>query len=102
MNSKRHRHSWIRGWLPKEPTLHTHQAPADPKNSLMVRWMARAIVLGAVASGVLGVFGAQTGLDQGVGGLVWSVFVAAIAPVAVAVAIFLARRKEAQHGRIGI
>jgi hypothetical protein len=100
MNSKRHRHSWIRGWLPKEPTLQVHQAPADPKNSLMVRWMARAIVLGAVASGVLGVFGAQMGLDQGVGGYFWSVFVAAIAPVAVAFAIFLAKQKEAQQRRL--
>ena len=87
----------IRGWLPKEPTLHVHQTREDPKNPLLVRWMARAIVVGMVASGLLGVVGAQTGLDRGVVGYAWSVLVIAIAPVAVAVAAVFANRKEQQR-----
>ena len=63
----------------------------------MVRWMARAIVVGAAASGLLGVFGAQAGLDCGVGGYAWSTLVIAIAPIAVAVAAVFARRKEQQR-----
>ena len=89
----------IRGWLPKEPTLQVHQTRIDPKNSLMVRWMARAIVVGAVASGLLGVFGAQAGLDRGVGGYAWSALVIAIAPVAVAVAAVFGKRKMKEQKR---
>jgi hypothetical protein len=84
----------IRGWLPKEPVLSTYQTLANSENSLMARWMARAIVVGTVASGLLGVFGSQAGLDRGTGGYVWSAFVIAIAPVAVATAAFFAKRKE--------
>lgn len=87
----------IRGWLPKEPTLQVHQTRSDPEDSLMVRWLARAIVIGAVASGLLGVFGAEAGLDRGVGGYAWSMLVIAIAPVAVAVAAIFAKRKEQQR-----
>ncbi|MGD6805877.1 MAG: hypothetical protein ACQCN4_02840 [Candidatus Bathyarchaeia archaeon] len=99
MNVKRNIQQLFRGWVPKEPTLHTHQTSADTQNSLMARWMARAVVVGSVASGLLGVFGAQTGLDHGVSGYAWSAFLIAIAPVSVAVAAVFAKRKEAQQRR---
>ncbi len=94
MNLKKYFQNGIRGWLPKEPILSTRQMSVNSENSLMVRWLTRAIIVGTVASGLLGVFGAQTGLDRGTGGYVWSAFVIAIAPVAVATAAFFAKRKE--------
>ncbi len=56
--------------------------------------MARAIVLGMVASGLLGVLGTQTGLDHGLSGYAWSAFLIAIPPVSVAIAVAFAKRKE--------
>lgn len=90
---KKYFQNGIRGWLPKEPILSTRQMSVK-ENSLMVRWMTRAIVAGTVASGLMSVFGVQAGLDRGTGGYVWSAFVIAIAPVAVAIAAFFAKRKE--------
>jgi nicotinamide mononucleotide (NMN) deamidase PncC len=89
----------LNGWVPKEPTLHAHQASADSQNSLMARWMARAIVLGAVASALLGVLGTQASLTHGVSGFVWFAFMVAVGPIAVAVAAVFAKRKEVQQRR---
>ena len=99
MNVKRSIQQLFHGWIPKEPTLHTRQTSANSQNSLMVRWMARAIVAGAVASALLGVLGTQAGLTHGVGGYVWFAFMVAIGPLAVAVAAVFAKRKEVQQRR---
>jgi hypothetical protein len=93
MNKEKNLNHRFHGWIPKEPILSTSQMSVN-SNSLMVRWMTRAIIAGTVASGLLGVFGAQTGLDRGTEGYVWSAFVIAVAPVAVATAAFFAKRKE--------
>ncbi len=87
------------GWLPKEPTLQVHQTLVDPKNSLMVRWMARAIVVGTLASALLGILGSELGLTRGACGYVWSLFAVAVCPVAVVAAAFFAKRREAQQRR---
>lgn len=42
---------------------------------------------------IAGSFGAQSGLDRGVGGYAWSALVIAIVPVAVAVAAVFGKRK---------
>ncbi len=87
------------GWLPKEPTLQVHQTAVDPKNSLMVRWMARAIVLGTLASALLAILGSELGLTRGAGGYIWSLFAVAVCPIAVTAAAFFAKRREAQQRR---
>jgi hypothetical protein len=99
MNALKSLENYLRGWVPTEPTLHIHQTSTDLQNSLMVRWMARAIVLGAVASALLGVLSTEAGLTHGVGGYVWYAFVVGIGPIAVVVAAVLAKRKEVQQRR---
>jgi hypothetical protein len=96
---KKSQQKFLNGWIPKEPTLHAYQASADSQNSLMARWTARAIVLGAVASALLGVLGMEAGFARGVSGYVWHAFGVGLGPMAVVVAAVLAKRKEVQQRR---
>jgi hypothetical protein len=93
MNSKSRLQSRIRGWLPKEPTLQTQQTSADPKNSPIVRWTARAFIAGAFVDAVLLVVGNLAGLTHGTGTFLWPIAVSGIAFAPVAAVPFLVKRK---------
>ncbi len=99
MNRKRHIDSWFRGWLPKEPTFTTNPNAVDPKNSPLVKALARALVAGNVVSALLGVFGSLAGLDHGAGVYAWPAFTCSISCAAVGVTAVWFKRKTKRQRR---
>ncbi len=89
----------LRGWLPKEPTLSTHQTPVTTKNSPIVRWTARVLVMGCTVSGVLLIAGDLVGLTKGIGAYLWPATVLGTVWASVAVTPFLVKRKEEKQRR---
>ncbi|MCW4025506.1 MAG: hypothetical protein NWF01_10815 [Candidatus Bathyarchaeota archaeon] len=92
MNPKNRLQNHLRGWLPKEPTLQTSQAPINPKNTPMIQWTAKALVIGAVLSATFLVLGETTGLT-GVGRYLWYATVEGTVWGIVAAVPFLVKRK---------
>ncbi len=97
MNRKNHLQNQVRGWLPKEPTFQTCQAPLNPKNTPMVQWTARALVAGTFVCAVLLILGDITGLAQGMGKYLWYAGVEGTVWGVVAAVPFLATRKQFQR-----
>ncbi|MCW4017417.1 MAG: hypothetical protein NWF00_01830 [Candidatus Bathyarchaeota archaeon] len=98
MNPKRYCKNLIRGWLPEETKLSVYRKTADERFSPMVRLMAKALVAGAVASGLLNVVGGMAGLTNGIGAIVWPAATCVTFWTALGVVSVFARHKE-EHQR---
>ncbi len=88
----------LRGWLPKEFAAAATPQKSAAKYPPLIRWTARALVAGAVATAALLVLGDLGGLTRGVGGYLWYVAVEGAVWGGVAAVPFLIRHKE-KHQR---
>jgi hypothetical protein len=87
---------FLRGWLPNQFSF-SSQNSAD-KNSPMVQWTARALVVGSVVYALLLVLGDFLGLTIGIGAYLYTAAISGVVWGVVAAVPFLVIRKAKSHG----
>jgi hypothetical protein len=88
----------LRGWFPKEHATVTYQKPV--KFPPMIRWTARAVVVGSVVSAALLVLGYVAGFTHSVGAYLWHATVGSTVWGVVAAVPFLVKRKTTFQRRL--
>jgi membrane associated rhomboid family serine protease len=97
MNPKRYLEEWIRGWLPKEPTLHQR---TNSRISRTPRIRIALIFLGGFIGGLSGALSSSIGLSQGLGVHLWPIIIGIFVGTITAAILIRSRQKEEQQRSI--
>ena len=95
MNPKKYLQNWIRGWLPKEPSL-IYQRTNSRIRRIPRRGIA-LIFLGGFIGGLAGALAPYVGLNQGLGVHLWPIIVGTVIGITIAAIWIRIKRKEEQQ-----